>query len=320
MSSWPAQTIGMRRRYEDPPVQQFACDDLKYIYSASHQPIGTVKPGETFRLSTEDCFTALFRHSDGYTPENIAFVNENLNGVTGPIFVEGARPGQVLAVHIEDLRVTTPGSVVLSRFSYPSPQDWWLEETSCTAYPVLDGMIHLSDSIHVPVRPLIGCIATAPKLESPYSKCEGEYGGNLDCNEMTAGATIILPVAVEGALLYFGDCKARMGDGEVVVCPEVGTLITATVELRPAPTRMHGPRVENADSLITLASTRTLDDACRMAFKYMLWWLEDEYHMEHVQAALLMGMVAHAGICQVSNPLMTAKCIMPRTFLPQTGV
>jgi acetamidase/formamidase len=298
-------------------VQQFASDDLKYVYSASHQPIGAVMPGEIFRVSTEDCFTGLFRHSDGYTPENIAFVEENLNGVTGPIFVEGARPRQVVAVRIEELTVTTPGSVVLSRFSYPSPQDWWLEETSCTSYPVVDGVIHLSDTIHVPVRPLIGCIATAPKREVPYSKCEGVYGGNLDCNEMTTGATIILPVAVPGALLYFGDCKARMGDGEVVVCPEVGTLITASVDLCPAPARMHGPRVENAESLITIASARTLDDACRMAFNYMLWWIEDDYQLEHVQAALLMGMVAHTGICQVSNPLMTAKCTMPRAFLPR---
>jgi acetamidase/formamidase len=297
-------------------MQEFASDDLKYVYSASHQPIGTVRPGETFRVRTEDCFTGLFRRPDCYTPENIAFVNDNLNGVTGPIFVEGARPGQVVAVLIEGLEVTTPGSVVLSRYSYPSPQDWWLEETSCTSYPVLDGIIHLSEAIRVPIRPLIGCIATAPKREVPYSKYEGEYGGNLDCNEMTADATIVLPVAVEGALLYFGDCKARMGDGEVVVCPEVGTLITARVELRPAPARMHGPRVENAESLITIASARTLEEACRTAFKHMLWWIEDDYHLEHVQAALLMGMVAHTGICQVSNPLMTAKCTMPRAFLP----
>ena len=297
-------------------MQQFACTDLKYVYSASHQPIGSVKPGETFQVQTEDCFTALFRTPNGYTPENIAFVDEHLNGVTGPIYVEGARPGQVVAVRIDDLQVTTPGSLVLSRFSYPSPKDWWLEETSCTTFPVVDGMIHVSDTLQIPVRPLIGCIATAPKDHVPKSTYEGEYGGNLDCNEMTAGATIILPVTIQGALLYFGDCKARMADGEVVISPEAGALITASVELRPGPARMRGPRVENAESLITIASATTLEEACRMAFKYMLWWLEDEYHLEHVQAALLMGMVAHTGICQVSNPLMTAKCIMPRAFLP----
>jgi acetamidase/formamidase len=78
---------------------------------------------------------------------------------------------------------------------------------------------------------------------------------------------------------------------------------------------MHCPRVETADSLITLVSARTLEDACRIAFKYMLWWVVDDYSLEQEDAAMLMGMVAHAGICQVSNPLLTAKCIMPRAYL-----
>jgi amidase len=297
-------------------VRHFDCDDLKYVYSAAHEPIGSVSAGETFQVSTEDCFTRRFRAPEGYTPENIAWVNEHLNGVTGPIVVEGAQPGQVVAVRIEALTVTTPGSVVLSRYSYPSPYDWWSEETSCKSYPVENDEIVFSETMRIPVRPLIGCIATAPKHETPYSKAEGDYGGNLDCNEMTAGATVILPVAVPGAYLYFGDSKARMGDGELVNCPEVGSLITASVELRPAPARIHGPRVETGDSLITVASARTLEEACRAAFKYMLWWVVDEYGIAHVDAAMLMGMVAHCGICQVSNPLLTAKCTMPRSFLP----
>jgi len=302
---------------EDLSVQQFASDDLKYVYSALHEPSGWVRAGETFQVSTEDCFTGRFRHPDGYTPENVAWINENLNGVTGPIAVAGAQPGQVVAVRIDALEVTTPGSVVLSRFSYPSPDDWWLEEVGCKSYPIERNEVVFSDALRIPVRPLIGCLATAPAREVVLSKREGAYGGNLDCNEMTAGATVILPVAVPGAFLYFGDCKARMADGEVVDCPEVGTLITATVDLRPAPARMHGPRIETTETLLTLASARTLEDACRTAFKYMLWWIEDEYKLERQDAAMLMGMVAHSGICQVSNPLLTAKCTMPRSFLPQ---
>src|SRR5260370_4200189 len=96
------------------PLRHFDCDDLKYVYSAAHDPIGAVTVGETFQVSTEDCFTRRFREPEGYTPENIAWVDENLNGVTGPIVVEDARPGQVVAVRINALKVTTPGSVLLS--------------------------------------------------------------------------------------------------------------------------------------------------------------------------------------------------------------
>jgi acetamidase/formamidase len=297
-------------------MQHFPCDDLKFVYSAQHEPIGWVSAGETFMVSTEDCFSGLYRQPDGYTEDNIAWVNENLNGVTGPIGVDGARPDQVVALRIDDIKVTTPGSFVLSRFSYPSPQDWWHEEIGCTTFPIEHDELVFNDTVRIPVKPLIGCLATAPAREVVPSVREGPYGGNLDCNEITTGATVILPVAVPGGFLYFGDCKARMGDGEVVICPEVGTLITATATLRPAPARMYGPRIETSEALMTLASERTLDEACRTAFKYMLWWIEDEYGLERQEAALLMGMVAHTGICQVSNPLMTAKCTMPRSFLP----
>ena len=298
-------------------MQYFPCDDLKFVYSAQHQPIGTVTAGETFQVQTEDCFSGLFRHPDGYTPENIAWIGDNLNGVTGPIAVAGARPGQVVAVRIDDIAVTTPGSVVLSRFSAPSPDDWWLEEVGCTSYPIEHGEVVFGPSMRVPVKPLIGCLATAPAREVAKSTWEGAYGGNLDCNEMTSGATVVLPVSVDGAYLYFGDCKARMGDGEVVQCPEIGTILTLAVDLRSAPARMQGPRVETRDTLMTLASARTLEDACRAAFKHMLWWVEDEFGWTRQDAAMLMGMVAHTGICQVSNPLMTAKCTMPRSFLQQ---
>jgi amidase len=296
-------------------VQHFAGDDLKYVYSAAHTPIGEVSPGERFEVSTEDCFTRRFREPEGFTAENIQWVDENLNGLTGPISVRGAQPGQVVAVRIEALTVTTPGSVVLSRYSFPSPIDWWSEEIGCKSCPVENNAIVFSERLRIPIQPLIGCIATAPKRETTLSRCEGPYGGNLDCNEITAGATVILPVTVSGAYLYFGDCKARMADGEVVACPEVGTLITASVALRPGPARMHCPRVETADSLITLVSARTLEDACRNAFKYMLWWVVDDFGLAQEDAAMLMGMVAHTGICQMSNPLLTAKCIMPRRYL-----
>ena len=295
-------------------MQHVLADDLKYEYSYLHHPVAQVQPGETFQVSTEDGFSARFRCPEQYSRENVAWVQQNLCGVTGPIAVDGAQPGQVVAICIEAVEVVTPGSVVLSRYSYPSPEDWWLEEVACTSYPVEEGEI-VFNSRRIPIRPLIGCLATAPAREVILSKREGPYGGNMDCNEITAGATVVLPVAVPGAYLYFGDCKARMADGEIVQPPEVGCLITVTVELRPAPANMSCPRVETVESLMTVVSAGSLEAACRDAFKYMLLWLEDEYAMERQEAAQLMGLVAHTGVCQVTNTFYTAKCTMPRTFM-----
>jgi acetamidase/formamidase len=126
---------------------------------------------------------------------------------------------------------------------------------------------------------------------------------------------VYLPVANEGALLYLGDCKAIEGDGEITQPPEVGTLITASVKVLPKPETMRWPRVETEESLVTVVSGTSLIDICRGAFKEMLDWLESDYRMDRQDAAILMGMVARSGLCQISNTLSTAKCIMPRSWL-----
>jgi acetamidase/formamidase len=129
---------------------------------------------------------------------------------------------------------------------------------------------------------------------------------------MTTGSTIVLPVNVEGALLYFGDCKARMGDGEIAAAPEVGTLITATVNVRHRPSAMRWPRVETETELMTVVSDSSLADAGRQAFRELLLWLEEDTGQPRPTIALLLGMTADVRVCQVSNRLHTASCSVPR--------
>lgn len=298
---------------------RFATDDLKFTYSHLHEPIGTVAPGERFVVETEDCFTGRFRDPAGWTEENVAFIHRNLDGVTGPIYVDGARPGDVVAVTLHDVAITTPGSIALSPCTDPSPSDWWTQWYACKSYPIEDGHLLFSDDIRIPVKPLIGCIATAPERETVLSRMEGAYGGNMDCNEMRAGATVVLPVAVAGAYLYFGDAKAIMGDGEIVQAPEVGTEITASVEVRPRPAAMHWPRVESEDALTTVVSNNTLDRAVGIAFAELLGWVVEDYGWDREEAALLLAMVAQTGVCQTANSLHTGKCTVPREALPVQG-
>jgi amidase len=293
-------------------VQRFPATDLKNVYSPFHEPHGRVADGETFQIETEDGFGGRFRDPSAYTPENIEWVEENLDVVTGPIFVEGAKSGDVVALRIEAIEVTTPGTVVIGPFTDPSPDDWWLDEDYAMSLPVQDGYVRLGDRLRIPVRPVIGCLATAPKQEVVLSRHEDKFGGNQDCNPMTAGSTVVLPVNVDGAFLYFGDCKARMADGEIAAAPEVGTLITATASVRPRPTSMRWPRIETESELITVVSDISLADACRQAFREMMLWIEEDTGAERHMIALLMAMVADSAVCQVSNRLHTARCTMPR--------
>lgn len=297
-------------------MQHFRHDDLKFTYSPLHEPIGTVQPGEIFRIDTEDCFTGRFRNPRDWSPENLRWVLENLDGVTGPVEVEGATAGDVVEVTLHDIVPTTPGSIATSPCDDPSPSDWWGQWDGCGSFPIVDGHVVFSDSIRVPVRPLIGCIATAPDRETVLSKMQGRWGGNMDCNEMRTGATIMLPVNVPGALLYFGDAKAAMGDGEIVQAPEIGTTITASVEVRRQPPEMHWPRVTTSDELVTVVSATTLDRAVGLAFAELLAWVVADTGLPREQAALLLAMVAHTGVCQTANSLHTGKCTVRRDAIP----
>jgi acetamidase/formamidase len=123
-------------------------------------------------------------------------------------------------------------------------------------------------------------------------------------------------VEVAGAFLYFGDCKAAMGDGEVVAAPEVGTRITASATPIERPAAMGAPRVRSDRRLTTIVSGISLADACRLAFRELKLWLEAEWRMTADEAAVVMGIGAHCGVGQVSNLLHTAKCSIDRSLLP----
>ena len=176
-------------------------------------------------------------------------------------------------------------------------------------------MIVLGDGWSVPVRPLIGCLAVAPAEGELHAMLQGRYGGNLDCREIRAGATVVIPAAHDGGGLYFGDCKALMGDGEIVGPPEVGALVTATAEPRPRPASMGWPRLETTESITALVSGKPLEWSARQAWRELLEWVVEDYEIERAKAALLLAMVATAGICQISNSDYTAYCVAPRDVL-----
>jgi amidase len=298
-------------------MQTFAATDLKYVYSPEHEPIGTVQPGERFVVHTADCFTGRYRDPADFSPESAAWVDANLNPVTGPIRVEGAQPGGAVEIHIEDIAVTTPAALVVSRCAALSPGDWWHEEEYAVSLTVADGQIQIRDNWSVQVRPLIGCLATAPRQETVLSRHErNDYGGNMDCSAITSGATVILPVEVAGGLLYFGDCKASMGAGEITCSPEAGTRIVASATPVARPASMHCPRIRTSTYLTTIVSGISLADACRTAFRELKLWLEDEWQVAPDDAAVIMGIAADCGVCQVSNQLHTATCTLARALLP----
>ena len=299
-------------------MQRFRESDAKYAYSPAHASIGTVQPGEVFQVESVEGYSGYFRSPADFNEESYAGAEAHKWAVVGPITVAGAQPGGAVAVTIHDVVITTPGVVTYGGYSPDvDPYEWWNDETAADVYPIENGFVRFDEHTSLPTRPLIGCLAVRPAEGEVNASRQGRYGGNLDCRELRAGATMILPVAHEGAGLYFGDCKALMGDSEIVGPPEVGALVTASAEPRERPPSLEWPRIETADELMTVVSGRPLEWAARRALRELLNWVCDDFALPRSKAALLLAMVAHARIAQVSNPDYTSYCVAPRSaFAP----
>jgi len=299
-------------------MQRFSERDAKYAYNVEHASIGTVQPDEVFEVESVEGYSGYFRSPSDFTPESHAQAEAHKWAVTGPITVAGAEPGGAVAVTIHEIEIVTPGVVTYGGYSRDvDPLEWWDDETAADVYPIENGYVRFDKQTSLPARPLIGCLAVWPAGRGVHAKLQGRYGGNLDCRELHAGATMVLPVEHQGAGLYFGDCKALMGDSEIVGPPEVGALVTASAVPVARPESMEWPRIETAEELMTIVSGRPLEWSARQAFRELLNWVDDDFELPRAKAALLLAMVAHARIAQISNTDYTAYCVAPRdAFAP----
>ena len=146
---------------------------------------------------------------------------------------------------------------------------------------VENGIVHWSDSLKLEARPMIGVVGVAPVAGSVLTVDNGPHGGNMDIQEVTNGNVLMLPVYQEGAHLHVGDVHALQGDAE---CNGVGAIeirghLRMQVSLSPAPRRLTWPRIETPTHICTVGCARPLDDALRIAFEEMIYWLEEDYGM-----------------------------------------
>jgi acetamidase/formamidase len=276
-----------------------------------------VAAGEVFEVESVEGYSGYFRSPGDFTPESYALAEAVKWAVVGPITVTGAVAGGAVAVTIHDVAITTPGVVTFGAYSRDvDPYAWWDDENGADAYPIEDGVVHFDEHTRLPTRPLIGCLAVVPGAGEVHAKLQGRYGGNLDCRELRAGATMILPVEHEGAGLYFGDCKALMGDSGDRRPPRWARWSRRARRVeRAGSTRVAAD--QTADGLGAIRLRRPLEWAARQAMRELVNWIDDDYDLPRARAALLLAMVAHARIAQISNTDYTAYCVAPRgVFAP----
>jgi amidase len=262
-------------------------DKLTYAFDASIPPVATVRPGEALTVETYDTSTGRI-----HKPEDVpAFVRvrdpKKVNPAGGPIFVEGAGPGDALAVEILAIRLAPLGFVRI--LAGAGVLQDGMTEHGVVMVRVDGNDLVFGDKLRFRARPMVGVLGTAPAAGTVFTAHPGPQGSNMDYTPVAPGARVYLPVHVPGALLAIGDVHASMGDGEV---GGTGVEINGEVDVRvdllksAAPAR---PWIETPDAWIATGQGPTLDDAVGEAVEGLTRLLMDRFALDRTEAFLLVS-------------------------------
>ena len=289
-------------------------------FSFAHEPVLRIRPGDRVVTRTIDA-----RGGD-HTGTR---VTHGPNPQTGPFYIEGAEPGDVLVVRLEKIepsRDTAWSSSVLAPYAADPAylrhdaereqqiMTWSVDRANRVASPA-SAEIH-PQGIQVPLRPMLGCVGVAPgRKEAVSTSTPGEFGGNMDYNKMVAGTTLMLPVFEPGAVMFVGDGHARQGDGEVVGnALEISMDVEFSVDLIKNK-KITWPRLETDDAIMVLGSARPLLQALQHATTELQRRLMEDHGFDERGASLLMGHALEYDIANVVDPHFTGVAKLRKSFL-----
>ena len=290
-----------------------------YSTIGSHTPALRIADGDTVITTTLDSSGGDHRGER---------VHHGGNPQTGPFYVEGAEPGDALAVRLDRItpnrRWGYTSVMIAERILDPEFVRGLPEQQRCDwDVDVEAGTVTLVDTdtalgkFVVPMIPMLGCFGVAPPGGQAISTAtSGVYGGNMDYNGHVAGVTVYFPVAVEGALFHVGDGHAVQGDGEIVgTGVEISMDVQFTVQVIKN-SNIRWPRTENDDYIMTLGNARPLDEALQAATTELVRWLEHDYKLDSRAASILLGQTIEYEIGNVFDPAYTVVAKLNKKWLP----
>lgn len=301
-------------------------EELKYTF-ATAAPVLRVKPGDSIETWTHSAFNDFVENPEGSTPWDF-----RPNPNTGPFYVEGAEPGDTLAVKLLEVEpasdiaygIAGPGFGALTKTHYsptldnPIPRRLWTYRIDAKARTVEFAALDSDFKVKLPLQPFLGCLGVAPADDEARGTIVPEFfGGNMDTPEVRAGTTIYLPVNVPGALLYLGDGHAAQGEGEIAgTAAEVAMNVRLRVDVIKG-RRIATPRMEDQTYIMATGSYRPLEDAMRIASHELIQWMVEDYGLSALDAYELLSVAMESNISQLVDPNYTVVVKIRKAFLPK---
>ena len=289
-------------------MQTVTKDQLCTTFSADNFPVLRVQLGETFVMETNDRFATY----DG--PGSSSEAMEILKTMAGPVYVEGAKPGDTLKIEVLDITLpldygwigATPGR---------GPLGDRIPEFRKTKVKITGQGVVFKDKVTMPLRPMIGRIGLAPKDGPLASNEKGEFGGGMGNTQIAKGATVYLPVFHEGGLLTIGDCHAAMGDGEATASA-VECALDATFRITiENDFTVSRPVVTTKDEVMTTGEGATMEEASKGAINAMADLMVGRLGIDYTDAAMLIASAADVRTGLAGNPPYTMRAAIPRSIL-----
>ena len=277
-----------------------------YSFDKKHEPALVVSSGTQVIIETHDCFLGQIESEE---TSYHAIDWEQINPATGPIYVEGAKTGDILKVTIDDLEIAQTGIIATGKEL--GVMGHRLEEFTIKKVDIEDHTYVFNERLRLPINPMIGVIGVAPPDEGISCGTPGAHGGNMDTTLITKGATLYLPVFQEGALFGLGDLHAAMGDGEIGVSGiEVAGKVTVTLEVIKGKSIPH-PFVVNEEGVAIIVSMPTLDEAAKEAVECFVDLMQPLTGLSVGDLSMLFSVSGHVQVSQIVDPLMTARFFVP---------
>lgn len=275
-------------------VHRVVAEHYWHTFSAAHPVLLTVEPGDRIVTKTVD--------SAGFDFSGVRRTRTHGNPLTGPFFIKGAEKGDTIEVRIDRLRLNRASGYTGYQVGIKDASPAGVKPAADAVYKGYDTLVPWTidlrralvrhGRLEFAAQPMLGCMGVAPEGGySPRSGPTGYWGGNMDYNMVREGATVLLPVFHEGALLFLGDGHALQGDGEAVGSGvETSLDVEVTVGLRKG-RALTGPRLETPDWLVSIGGKEggNLNESVGIAVRDMLQWLTAGHGLGAEEAHLLIG-------------------------------
>jgi acetamidase/formamidase len=297
-------------------------------YDAKTPPALRVKSGDTVEIQTLVAASRERYEAAGLWPERVEpawreiydQVKDHGPGphmLTGPVFVEGAEPGDVLEVRIQKIRLAIP--YALNAFSPGRgflPEDFPYERVKVIPLDEKRMVAQFADGVEIPLHPFFGSMGVAPPPSAGRISSAPPWvnAGNLDNKELVAGTTLFIPVHASGALFQVGDGHAGQGDGEVDITALETSLVGTFQFVVRKDMRLRWPRAETPASFITMGLHEDLTEATKMAVREMIDFLVQEKHMTRDDAYMLASVAADLHVTQVVDGNKGVHMILPKSI------